>query len=80
MDPSLLFIPDISGFTKFVNDTEVAHGRHVAAELLELIVDSDELGLTLSEVEGDALLFYKLGPVPTFGVLPLAVRPMVPPS
>jgi hypothetical protein len=29
MAPSLLFIPDISGFTKFVNTTEVAHGRHV---------------------------------------------------
>jgi hypothetical protein len=69
VESSLLFIPDISGFTKFVNETEVAHGQHVVAELLELIIDSDELGLTLSEVEGDALLFYKLGHVPSFEAL-----------
>jgi hypothetical protein len=69
LDPSLLFIPDISGFTKFVNDTEVAHGQHIVSELLELIIDSDELGLTLSEVEGDAVLFYKLGEVPSFASL-----------
>ncbi len=53
---SLLFIPDITGFTKFVNDTEVAHGHHIVAELLELIIDSDQLGMTVSEVEGDAVL------------------------
>ena len=51
MTPSLLFIPDITGFTKFVNDTEVAHGQHIVAELLELIIDSDRLGMTVSEVE-----------------------------
>ena len=57
MTPSLLFIPDITGFTKFVNDTEVEHGRHIVTELLELIIDSDRLGMTVSEVEGDAVLF-----------------------
>jgi hypothetical protein len=61
---SLLFIPDISGFTEFVNRTEVEHSRHVVAELLELIIDSDQLGLTVSEVEGDAVLFHKEGDVP----------------
>ena len=59
MTPSLLFIPDITGFTKFVNDTEVAHGQHIVAELLELIIDSDRLGMTVSEVEGDAVLFIR---------------------
>jgi hypothetical protein len=61
---SLLFIPDISGFSDFVNRTEVSHSQHVVAELLELIIDSDELGLTVSEVEGDAVLFHKKGEVP----------------
>ena len=54
MKPSLLFIPDISGFTDFVNSTEVAHSQHVIEELLELIIANDELGLTVSEIEGDA--------------------------
>jgi hypothetical protein len=67
--PSLLFIPDISGFTKFVNDTEVAHGRHVIAELLELIIESDQLGMTLAELEGDAVFFYRDGPIPDFKTL-----------
>jgi Protein of unknown function (DUF2652)/Polyketide cyclase / dehydrase and lipid transport len=69
MAPSLLFIPDISGFTKFVNTTEVAHGRHVIAELLDLIIGSDELGLTVSELEGDAVFFYRDGPLPSFEAL-----------
>ncbi len=65
MAHSLLFIPDISGFTEFVNRTEVVHGRHVVAELLELVIDSDTLGMTVSEVEGDAVLFYGEGTVPS---------------
>lgn len=64
MAESLLFIPDISGFTRFVNATEVEHGRHIVAELLELIIASDGLGMTVSEVEGDAVFFYREGPLP----------------
>ena len=56
---SLILIPDISGFTSFVNETEVKHSKHIIAELLELIIESDQLGMTVSEVEGDAILFYK---------------------
>lgn len=65
MQKSTLFlIPDISGFTKFVKRTEVLHGQHIISELLEVLIDSNELGLTLSEIEGDALLFYKQGSIP----------------
>ena len=62
---SLLFIPDISGFTEFVNQTEISHSRHIISELLELIIDSDELLLTVSEIEGDAVLFFKPEKIPT---------------
>ncbi len=61
---SLLFIPDISGFTQFVTETEIAHSRHIVAELLELLIDADTLGLTVAEIEGDAILFYKYEDVP----------------
>lgn len=57
--PSLIFIPDITGFTNFVNKTEVSHGQHIIAELLEILIDANDLDLTLSEIEGDAILFYK---------------------
>ena len=61
MAKSLLFIPDISGFTKFVQTTEVAHSQHVIAELLEVLIEANTEELKLAEVEGDALFFYREG-------------------
>ncbi len=63
--PSFLFIPDITGFTAFVNTTEIEHGQHIISELLEGIINADELDLQVSEVEGDAVLFYKYQDVPS---------------
>ena len=63
--PALLFVPDISGFTQFVQATEIAHSRHIIEELLEKLIDANEIGLQISEVEGDAILFYRFGEPPT---------------
>src|SRR4030095_4310670 len=60
----LLFIPDISGFTKFVNESEIDHSRLIIQELLEILINSNQIGLEVSEVEGDAILFYKFGEIP----------------
>src|SRR6476469_438007 len=60
----LLFIPDISGFTRYVNETEIDHSRLIIQELLELLVDSNEIGMEISEIEGDDILFYKYGACP----------------
>ena len=60
----LIFIPDISGFTRFVNEVEIDHSRHIIQELLEVIVNSNKIGLEISEIEGDAILFYKYGNTP----------------
>ena len=65
-DNGLLFIPDISGFTKFVNETEIEHSRIIIEELLENIINSNKIGLHISEVEGDAILFYRFGETPSF--------------
>jgi len=62
---SLLFIPDISGFTKFVNQTGIVHGSHIIAELLEIIINNNILNLELAEIEGDAVFFYKDGEKPS---------------
>jgi len=64
-DQSFLYIPDITGFTEFVNTTEIQHGQHIISELLEIIIDSNQLGLKVSEVEGDAVLFYAHQKIPT---------------
>ena len=61
--PMLIFIPDITGFSKFVNDTDIAHSQHIIEELLEIIINANEIGLEVSEIEGDAVLFYKQGPL-----------------
>ncbi|HMG93485.1 MAG TPA: DUF2652 domain-containing protein [Chryseolinea sp.] len=61
----LLFIPDISGFTRFVTEMEIEHSRFIIQELLEVLIDSNELGLDVSEIEGDAILFYKFGTAPS---------------
>ena len=65
MSNSLLFIPDISGYTQFVQTTEVEHSQHVIAELLEILIKANTQKLKLAEVEGDALFFYKDGEVPS---------------
>lgn len=65
----LLFIPDISGFTTFVNSTAIEHSQHIISELLSEIIDANILNLKLSEIEGDAILFYKFGDPPSFDEL-----------
>lgn len=54
-----ILIPDISGFTKFVTETEFAVGQEITKELLEVIIKNNILSLKISEIEGDAVLFYK---------------------
>ncbi|MFK7908695.1 MAG: DUF2652 domain-containing protein [Chitinophagales bacterium] len=73
---SFLFLPDISGFTRFVNRTEIQHSQHITAELLELLIDANELGLTLAEIEGDALFFYKKDVLPSKEALLKQVQAM----
>jgi hypothetical protein len=65
MPKSLILIPDISGFTEFVNNTEITHSQHIISELLELIINSNELNMLVAEIEGDAVLFVKEDSVPT---------------
>lgn len=59
MNKTLLFLPDISGYTEFVQQTEINHSQHVIAELLEVLIASNSINMQLAEIEGDALFFYK---------------------
>ncbi|WP_435625656.1 DUF2652 domain-containing protein [Flagellimonas sp.] len=65
MAKSLLFIPDISGYTKFIQTTEIEHSQHVISELLEVLINANTQKLQLAEIEGDALFFYKQDEVPS---------------
>lgn len=56
-----ILIPDISGFTSFVTQTDLTTGTIIIQRLLSAIMESNSLGLKISEIEGDALLLYKFG-------------------
>ena len=61
----LLFIPDISGFTRLVHSTDVLTGKQITFELLSAVIGQNELQLNIAEVEGDAVLFYRYGSAPS---------------
>ncbi len=47
---SLFFIPDVSGFTTFINQVEIDHCTHIITELLEIILSANILDLKVSEI------------------------------
>ena len=47
-----------------MNELEIDHSRLIIQELLEGLINSNSMGLKLSEIEGDAILFYKFGENP----------------
>ncbi len=63
---TFLFLPDISGFTAFVNQTEINHSHHILQELMEILLETNLLDLEVSEIEGDAVFFFKKGNLPDF--------------
>lgn len=56
-----IFIIDISGYTKFVRETERSKGILIISKLFETIMSANKLGFRVSEIEGDAILFYRFG-------------------
>ncbi|WP_168194574.1 DUF2652 domain-containing protein [Antarcticibacterium arcticum] len=56
-----ILIPDISGFTSFVTQTDLVSGQLITQRLLTSLLENDLLDLELSEIEGDAALLYKYG-------------------
>lgn len=63
-EPTLICIPDISGFTRFMSDFDFGLASKVVPSLLNNIIYSNEIGLKVSEIEGDAVLFYRTGALP----------------
>ncbi|NML56251.1 DUF2652 domain-containing protein [Chryseobacterium cheonjiense] len=64
VEKGLIIIPDISGYTEFVNGICIEAGRYITRELLSTILQADTIGMSVSEIEGDAILFYKFGKKP----------------
>jgi len=64
-----IFIPDISGYTKFLTTTEITHASHIINELLEIIVSENDQLFEIGEIEGDAVLMHKSGDPPKISEL-----------
>ena len=62
---TLMLITDISGYTRFITRVGHEEGLIHAHELLQIIINSNTLGLKLCEVEGDAVFFYTMKKMPS---------------
>jgi hypothetical protein len=53
-----LIISDITGYSKYVNESELEHARDSLSALLNLLLDHTKSPLVLSKLEGDAVFSY----------------------
>ena len=53
-----LFVADISGYTGYLNASELEHARGTLTDLLEILIDRSGPPLTISKLEGDAVFSY----------------------
>lgn len=56
-----IFIVDISGYSNFVKEIPTEEGAMIMPGLLNAIIKANKLSLKVAEIEGDAVLFYRMG-------------------
>lgn len=61
MENGIIFMPDISGYSHFVRETDTGEGATIVAALLDALITENHLSFEISEIEGDAILFYRHG-------------------
>ena len=55
-----ILIADITGYTAYLNESELEHAQETLTDLLELLIDHTESPLVISRLEGDAVISYGL--------------------
>jgi len=55
-----LVIADITGYTAYLSDSELEHAQDSLSSLLNLLIDHTTTPLTLSRLEGDAVISYAM--------------------
>lgn len=53
-----LVLADISGYTRFLNDSELEHANGIISDLLNAVIGVIEAPLKVSGIEGDAVFMY----------------------
>jgi hypothetical protein len=74
LDRGFIVLADLSGFTKFVTETEIRHGAEAVAALLGTVVQRLSPPLDVEEIEGDAV--FAIGRESASGAAP-AIVPLV---
>jgi hypothetical protein len=54
----IIHIADISGYTAFLNESELEHAQGTLQSLLEVLIENTHLPLVISRLEGDAVISY----------------------
>jgi hypothetical protein len=54
----ILIISDITGYSKYVNESELEHARDSLTALMNILLDHTKSPLVLSKLEGDAVFSY----------------------
>lgn len=62
----IILIPDLSGFTEFVFNTKLYTGEYIVRQLLSTLIDINDQYFDISEIEGDAILFYRYDDKPSY--------------
>lgn len=62
----IILIPDLSGFTEFVFTTKTHIGEYIIKQLLSVLIDANKKHFYISEIEGDAILFYRYNKKPCY--------------
>lgn len=53
-----MVIADISGYTRFLTDSELEHANGIISDLLNAVIAAIQAPLTVSTIEGDAVFMY----------------------
>jgi uncharacterized protein YndB with AHSA1/START domain len=57
-----LVIADISGYTRFLTESELEHANGIIGDLLNAVIGAIQAPLTVSSIEGDAVFMYGVMP------------------
>ena len=57
-EQGFLIISDITGYSKYVSESELEHARDSLADLLNILINHTKSPLVLSKLEGDAVFSY----------------------
>nr|WP_306622172.1 DUF2652 domain-containing protein [Chryseobacterium ginsenosidimutans] len=72
----IILIPDFNGFTEFVFNTKLYTGQYIVTQLLSTLIDANREYFEISEIEGDAILFYRYDANPSYQKISRILRNM----